>query len=114
MGELPEEIKSALHEWMADTISDISEDRYCAAWMAGVEFDLFKQINGQPSGRYDSGYEQAIDRLRQVSELLDEWPIWDDDGTMTAIGESASQTWPIRSISRTMFSEICESRVIVR
>ena len=63
-----------------ETMSDISEDCYCAGWMMGLEFALCEALH-DGDRRYGLVAMDAdqLEKCRRLSKELDGWIIWIDD-----------------------------------
>lgn len=63
-------------------MEEISEEHYCAGWMYGLEFDLWKIISEFPHGRRGYGLSDVnvedIFLMLHLSRLTDGWWYWDD------------------------------------
>jgi hypothetical protein len=64
---------------LASEMGQISESGYCAGWMFGLEFRLWKILSEGPCefGAIDITSDQS-DRLRTLSDLCGGWIAWDD------------------------------------
>ena len=64
---------------LADFMSELSEEAYCAGWMGGLEFELWKALVGGPRsyGRVEITDEQ-LKRLGELSEAAKGWIVFDD------------------------------------
>ncbi len=71
---------------LAELMSEISEEGYCAGWMSMLEFDLWEIINGgnREYGRYEVT-QNDIDQLNSLSQECGRWIIFDDANDETAI-----------------------------
>lgn len=78
--------KRELYELM----SDISEECYCAGWMDGNEFRLWRAVTDPNDDRRYGQSEiekwQLI-RLRELSELTGGWWVWEDDAAFISLDE---------------------------
>jgi hypothetical protein len=67
---------------LANLISDISEDCYCAGWMSGIEYELWALLV-DPTTKRDRGMSRVEDddiaTLREISNEIGGWIYWDDD-----------------------------------
>lgn len=65
---------------MYDTMSEISEDCYCAGWMMGLEFAVWSALQ-DGNRQYGMGEMDAdqLEQCRALSAELDGWVIWVDD-----------------------------------
>ena len=61
-------------------MSEISEERWCASWLAGLEYILWDVVTGK---RNDICGPDEIEQLKYLSEKCGGWIIWDEP----AIGE---------------------------
>jgi hypothetical protein len=68
------------HRELYETMSDISEDCYCAGWMMGLEFALWDALQDGDL-RYGQGLMDVdqLEKCRTLSTKLDGWIIWIDD-----------------------------------
>ncbi len=74
-------------------MSDISEMGFCAGWMMGLEFDLWRIINGGDNRYGHHILTQAeIDQLRFLSDKCNCWIIYDDQTEETAV---VLETWKL-------------------
>jgi hypothetical protein len=67
---------------LANLMSEISEDCYCAGWMHGLEFALWAIATGDRKNRkYGQGEvsQQQIDDLMAISAEIGGWIRWADD-----------------------------------
>ena len=66
-------------ELLCEYMSEISEDYWCAGWLHGLEFSLWKMLRG---GSRDFGTgdvkEEELSKLRQLSQRAGGWVIWDE------------------------------------
>ncbi|MBI2922011.1 MAG: hypothetical protein HYY18_13070 [Planctomycetes bacterium] len=64
---------------LADYMSDISEDAWCAGWMSGLEYALWRAVS---EGPYQYGgvnlSNQHVERLRELSKACGGWIRFDD------------------------------------
>jgi hypothetical protein len=61
-------------------MTGMSEEFWCAGWMMGMEYSLWRVTVGQPFGQGIITERQAT-LLRLLSEECDGWWMWvDDDG----------------------------------
>jgi hypothetical protein len=65
---------------LAEYMSELSEKAYHAAWMAGLEFDLWESVSSAPKkyGRLELTADHAT-RLRALSEAAGGWIYFSDD-----------------------------------
>lgn len=79
---------------LAQYMSDISENCYCAGWLKDTEYILWHAV---VSGPRKFGREmitaQDIDRLKQWSVKTNSWIIFDDDQEQIAL---TLQQWQAR------------------
>jgi hypothetical protein len=71
---------------LAEYMSSISEKGFSAAWLEGLEFDLWKIVIGgnRRYGRYDLT-EFDINRLKLLSQQCKSWIVFDEFHEETAI-----------------------------
>ena len=81
---------------LADYMSDLSEEAYCAAWMDGLEFALWEALTGelQEYGRLPITQEHR-DKLGELSNACGGWIVYDD---------RTGETWVSTDEWRTRFS----------
>jgi hypothetical protein len=79
---------------LADFMSKLSEEAYCAGWMTGLEYALWELLLG---GRKEYGWLVVTDeqqhRLRQLSNDCGGWVYFDDRTEETWL---AIPDWQIR------------------
>jgi hypothetical protein len=65
---------------LADFMSDLSEEAYCAGWMEGLEYALWEAVIGlrRDYGRLDVTEEQRA-RLHELSDSCQGWIVFDND-----------------------------------
>jgi hypothetical protein len=75
---------------LADYMSALSEEAYCAAWMESLEFELWDAVISGPRefGRLAITPDH-IAELRRLSEIAGGWIFFDDsdEETLLTIGE---------------------------
>ena len=65
-----------------ETMSDISEDCYCAGWMIGLEFALWSALqDGDRRYGFSEMDAQQLAKCRELAKELDGWIVWVDDDT---------------------------------
>jgi hypothetical protein len=71
---------------LEELMSQISEEGFYAGWMAGLEFDLWRIINGDDK-RYGHHVltQEEIDRLWSLARKCGCWIVFDDEKEETAI-----------------------------
>lgn len=76
-------------------MSEISEKAYCAGWMDGLEFGLWRALIGGPRicGRLELTDEQLA-RLRELSEAAKGWILFDEAEEETFV---SLEEWTKRS-----------------
>ena len=79
---------------LADLMSDLSEETYCASWLRDLEFLLWETVIGRRDsyGRFPLTGEEIL-RLEELSEAGDGWIIYDDVARETWI---PSEAWEKR------------------
>jgi hypothetical protein len=78
MSKLTDWKQRALYELM----SDISEECYCAGWMSGNEYSLWRIVSDpNASRRYGQGEvtEQQVTDMRTMADSCGGWIRWHDD-----------------------------------
>jgi predicted hydrolase (HD superfamily) len=71
---------------LARLMSEISEDRYCAGWLSGLEYELWQiVIDGQ--GRFGFGAlsEMDVKDLRELSDACGGWIVYDAEQQETFV-----------------------------
>lgn len=64
---------------LANAMSEISEDCYCAGWMSKLEFELWSAVmNGPVEAGFWKVTQSDIDRLRLLARRCDGWVVWDE------------------------------------
>jgi GNAT superfamily N-acetyltransferase len=66
---------------LAELMSDISEDQYCAGWLTGLEYDLWALLQSSDAervGAFSSTHPRDIRRLRELSAATNGWIAWVD------------------------------------
>lgn len=73
----PTDAQSAAVQDLINYISSLSEEAYCASWMHGVEFALWRRVSEGPGryGRLDITNEH-IQKLRGVARKCGGWVFW--------------------------------------
>lgn len=67
-------------------MSDISEEYYCAGWMSGLEFSLWRMVQGgDRSYGMSEVSEDEVTQLKQLSEQCGGWWYFNDDDGETFI-----------------------------
>ena len=56
-------------------MSEISEERWCAGWLVGLEYILWEAVTGK---RKDVCSAEAIEQLKYLSEKSGGWIVWDE------------------------------------
>jgi hypothetical protein len=81
---------------LADFMSELSEEAYCAGWMAGLEYALWEVVLGE---RKEYGWlaigEDHRARLRQLADDCGGWVIFDDETEETWL---AMAEWQARFV----------------
>ena len=79
---------------LADFMSELSEEAYCAGWMDGLEFALWEAITGERAsyGRLEF-VETQLARLRALSSSCDGWIVFDEPDAETWI---STRDWTLR------------------
>ena len=59
---------------------DISEDHYCAGWMSGLEYSLWRiaRDDGDPTYGFRPIPPERVEALRWLSKQASGWWVWDD------------------------------------
>jgi hypothetical protein len=76
------ELRDYARERLPALMSEISEDCWCAGWLHGTEYALWKMVE-HGAGKWGQGEvtQAQVDRLKRLSELADGWFAWrDGDG----------------------------------
>lgn len=79
---MSEQIRQSLINRLASLMSDISEDHYCAGWLIGLEYTLWRAVMRHPES-YVFGFRpietEQVAELKALAEELKGWVVWDDD-----------------------------------
>ena len=63
-----------------DLMSEISEDCYCAVWMNGNEFVIWRALQGGDRTYGQGEIEQAmLEQCRQLATEIGGWIVWPDN-----------------------------------
>ena len=68
---------------LAELMSDISEDQYCAGWLSGLEYQLWALLHrdgAENNTAFSKTHPRDIRRLRQLSAVTGGWIVWSDHG----------------------------------
>jgi hypothetical protein len=69
-------------------MEEISEAHYCAGWMSGLEYSLWRIVQGGDRNYGMYPLEPAeVESLRWLAESCDGWWIWHDAKTPSESGE---------------------------
>lgn len=65
---------------LADTMSEISEEFYCAGWLIGLEYMLWEICTGG-SREFGMGTleETTVERLKSLAEACGGWIFWSEE-----------------------------------
>jgi hypothetical protein len=79
-GSLDGVMRDALRAHLRHLMSDISEDYYCAGWLGGLEFTLWKAATEGPIS-FGAGVIPAATclQLAQLADLCGGWWRWSDE-----------------------------------
>jgi len=73
---------------LADTMSDISEDCWCAGWLIGLEYSLWDAIQ---TGDLEFGMATInsydLKRCKELADKVNGWVVWMDNGHGLPIGQ---------------------------
>ena len=86
--------ETILKDWLVREMSDISEEHWCAGWLVGLEYSLWRCIQDAEQGKLETvkwgdrevtgvsfGMEvipkEKLFRMRDVARLVNGWFIWD-------------------------------------
>jgi hypothetical protein len=62
---------------LAEAMSDISEECWCAAWLMGCEYDLWRMLrDGSRNWGFGEVSEADVERLRELSAECGGWVYW--------------------------------------
>lgn len=83
---------------LADRMSEISEEAFCAGWMRDLEYDLWRIVvaGGGTYGWRDLDRE-TVEELRSLSAACDGWIVFDDETEETFL---PIQDWIQRCVLR--------------
>ncbi|OQP65875.1 hypothetical protein A3860_14875 [Niastella vici] len=82
-------------------MSQLSEKGFCAGWMNGLEFDLWRILNG--SNRkygHHAITQEELDQLQFLSDKCGCWIVFDDVNEETAID---LETWKKMFLNNSSF-----------
>lgn len=84
---------------LADYMSELSEEAYCAGWMEDLEFSLWRIVT-DGSGRYGPMEitTEHVSKLRELSRSCGGWIVFDDREEETFV---TMQEWQRRYTERT-------------
>jgi hypothetical protein len=73
-------INGEKQEEMVSLMSDISEECYCAGWMAGLEFAIWRALKDGNLwyGQSEMDKEKLL-RIKELSEETGGWIVWWDE-----------------------------------
>ena len=78
----PEERLTPQQHALYEAISDISEDRWCAGWLIGIEYQLWAELQGDSQQHGIDELDQAqFEKVRALADQVGGWIIWADDQT---------------------------------
>lgn len=65
---------------LMEAMSELSEEAYCAGWMEGLEYALWRLLTEGPGryGRLDASSEQ-LEHLRALSDACGGWVAFDSE-----------------------------------
>ncbi len=106
------------HDWsdkqreLYETMSDISEDCYCAGWMMGLECAIWGALQ-DGDRRYGMGEMDAeqLERCRELSRELGGWIIWVDDDEVPGLPLAE---WGARFLTMPRWLEMVAANAEVR
>lgn len=93
MSDVDKELKAYRKNHLLELMRDASEYAYCAGWMDGLEFDLWRFVIGTfPKDKhYDlithTNYTIEIAEMKRLAALVDGWWIWDEGETFITMAE---------------------------
>jgi hypothetical protein len=70
---------------LAERMSEISEDTYCAGWLVDLEYDLWQILIGEQGTFSGMVSEPEIQQLRELSDACGGWIFYDDDRAETFV-----------------------------
>lgn len=66
-------------ELLRHLMSEISEDHYCAGWLIGLEFRLWRIVlGGPPKFGFDDVSPERIADLERLSKKCGGWIVWSE------------------------------------
>ncbi|HET9952859.1 MAG TPA: hypothetical protein VFQ61_00065 [Polyangiaceae bacterium] len=79
---------------LAEYMSELSEEAYCAGWMDNLEYTLWQVVLGERRAYGRSSFRaEHIDRLKQLSHECAGWIVFDEKRDQEWI---ALQDWKLR------------------
>jgi hypothetical protein len=70
---------------LAERMSEISEDTYCAGWLVDLEYELWQILIGGQGTFSGMVSELEIQQLRELSDACGGWIVYDDDRAETFV-----------------------------
>ena len=78
----PEERLTPRQRALYEAISDVSEARWCAGWLMGIEYQLWAELHDAGSRQgTDERDDAQLETVRALSDAVSGWIIWVDDQT---------------------------------
>jgi len=78
----PEERLTPQQRALYEAISDVSEARWCAGWLMGIEYQLWAELHDAGSRQgTDERDDAQLETVRTLSDAVGGWIIWADDQT---------------------------------
>jgi hypothetical protein len=75
-----EEYFNEKQKLLYDLMSEISEEHWCAGWMAGNEYSIWESITtGELYYGTDNIDLALINKIKDLSQELNGWIVWDND-----------------------------------
>ncbi len=71
---------------LADLMSDLSEECWCAGWLHNTEFDVWAMIVGDRDSwgmGLAEAYAPELEAIKDMADRLGVWIVWDGDPVET-------------------------------
>jgi hypothetical protein len=75
---MPRSLESLGERMLAHYMSELSEDRWCAGWLFGLEYALWNAMNGDDSGRSFVLTKQEKADLSELHQRTGGWVVWNE------------------------------------
>lgn len=83
---MSERLQAYAKELLLSQMEDISEDYYCAGWLADLEHYLWSVVCGKKCELFDLPADRVA-KLKQLAEDANGWWIWDNGRKFVPMAE---------------------------